>query len=54
MSLNKAIKHGKEHRKAYKGAKAISKQCYNHGNCQYCRNNRLQKLNKLREQINDN
>ena len=50
MSLDKAIEHGKEHRKAYRGAKAINKQCRNHGTCAYCRNNRLHKSNKLKEE----
>ena len=33
MSLDKAIKHGKEHRKPYRGAKAVDKSCRNHGSC---------------------
>lgn len=40
MSLDKAIAHGKEHRKAYRGAKAVDPWCRNHGNCDYCRKNR--------------
>ena len=31
MSLDKAIEHGKEHRKEYRGSKAIDKTCRNHG-----------------------
>lgn len=31
MSLDKAIKHGKEHRKQYRGAKAVDPTCRNHG-----------------------
>lgn len=31
MSFDKAIQYGKEHRKPYKGAKAIDKTCRNHG-----------------------
>ena len=31
MSLDKAIEHGKEHRKPYRGAKAVDKTCRNHG-----------------------
>ena len=55
MSLFKAIEHNKEHRKKYKGGKACSRHCENHGGrrhqleCEYCRNNRLYK-NKKREQ----
>ncbi|HOP08480.1 MAG TPA: hypothetical protein PLF13_14505 [candidate division Zixibacteria bacterium] len=36
MSLDKAIKHGKEHRKPYRGAKAVDKSCRNHGSCPAC------------------
>jgi len=35
MSLDKAIQHGKEHRKPYHGAKAIDQTCRNHGSCIY-------------------
>lgn len=31
MGLDKAIEHGKEKRKPYKGAKAIDCTCRNHG-----------------------
>ena len=48
MSLLKAIKSGKEHRKLYRGAKAVDKSCRNHGSCPYCRDNRLHKFNKSR------
>ena len=34
MPLDKAIKYGKEKRKPYYGAKAVSGQCRNHGGCQ--------------------
>lgn len=37
--LNKSIEHGKEKRKEYKGAKAVSRRCRNHGDCSYCRKN---------------
>ena len=33
MSLEKAIKHGKEHRKPYRGAKAVDVWYKNHGIC---------------------
>ena len=46
MSLNKSIEHGKEHRKQYKGAKSIDKQCRNHGSCEYCKENRLHMFKK--------
>lgn len=36
MSLDKAIEHGKEERKPYRGAKAIDYTCRNHGSCDWC------------------
>ena len=57
MALDKAIQHGKEHRKPYTGSKLIDKTCRNHGGCPWCEENRkyknikrLQKtLDKLKE-----
>lgn len=46
MSLDKAIKSGKEHRKRYSGVKAIDKTCRNHGSCPMCRDNRLYRFKK--------
>lgn len=43
MSLDKAIKSGKEHRKPYFGAQAIDPQCRCGGTCIYCQNNRQYK-----------
>ena len=43
MSLSKAIKYNKEHRKPYRGSKAIDKTCRNHGGCPWCEENRLYK-----------
>lgn len=43
MSLSKAIKYNKEHRKPYRGSKAIDKTCRNHGGCPWCKENRLYK-----------
>ena len=43
MSLDKAIEHGKEHRKPYRGGKAIDHTCRNHGGCPWCEGNRLHK-----------
>ena len=52
MSLSKAIKSGKEHRVEYgtKGqpyCKAVDKNCRNHGNCPWCKGNRLNKYKNL-------
>lgn len=46
MSLNKAIKHGKEKRKPYTGGKAVDHTCRNHGGCPACLSNRLHKIKK--------
>ena len=50
MSLHKAIKSGKEHRREYgtKGepyCKAIDPSCRNHGSCPWCLGNRTAKNN---------
>ena len=46
--MDKAIRSGKEHRKEYRKAKAVSVHCRNHGECEYCLNNRLHKY-KIKE-----
>ena len=56
MSLNKAIVYGKEHRKPYRGGKAVSYHCRNNGGkthkdrnpwqCEWCLGNRLYKNKK--------
>lgn len=47
MSLYKAIEHGKEKRKPYRGAKTWWSQCRNHGRCSYCTRGRLHKSRAL-------
>lgn len=49
MSLIKAIQHKKEKRKEYRGAKAVSKSCRNHGGCSYCEEGRLHNSEKRKE-----
>ena len=44
LSLDKAIKYGKEKRKQYRGSKAIDSTCRNHGGCPYCEQNRRHKF----------
>lgn len=51
--LNKAIEHGKEHRKPYYGSKAIDKTCRNHGDCQWCKENRKYKYIKKEKKALD-
>jgi len=43
MSMDKAIKYKKEHRKPYYGSKAIDRTCRNHGGCPWCEENRMYK-----------
>ena len=49
MSLDKAIKYGKEKRKPYRKAKAIDKSCRNHGSCKWCEGNRLNKQTAMKK-----
>lgn len=44
MSMDKAIAHGKEHRKPYRGSKSIDCSCRNHGSCPWCLENRKHKF----------
>ena len=44
MSLDKSIAHGKDHRKPYRGSKAIDPSCRNHGGCPWCEENRKHKF----------
>ena len=53
MTLDKAIKSGKEHRKPYRGGKAIAKTCRNHGSCSWCKGNRKYKYIKKNQKILD-
>ena len=41
MSLDKAIKHHKEHRSPYRGAKAVDASCRNHGDDGWAKGDRL-------------
>lgn len=47
--LDKAIEHGKEHRKQYRGSKAVDKTCRNHGSDDWEKDNRLYRTNRLEE-----
>ena len=46
MSLDKAIAHGKEHRKPYRGAQAIDSSCRPHGGCPWCESGRQHNTEK--------
>ena len=54
MALDKAIEHGKEKRKPYRGAKAIDPHCRNHGNCPWCQRKVKYKDKKWRIKHVDN
>ena len=49
MTIDKAIEHNKEHRKPYRGSKAFDRTCRNHGSCDWCKDNRLYRANRLEE-----
>lgn len=53
MGLEKGIEHGKEHRKPYRGCKAIDRTCRNHGSDKWEVNNRLYQPNKAEEAAKD-
>lgn len=44
--LDKAIRSGREHRRPYRGAKAIDRSCRNHGEDPWDRDNRLYQRKK--------
>ena len=51
MSFDKHI--GKEHRKPFRGSKAIDKTCRNHGSCPACLANRLHSDTKRKQTADD-
>jgi hypothetical protein len=53
MSMDKAIKHGKEKRKKYHGSKSFDHTCRNHGTCPVCRQNRQHKNRKRKLTADD-
>lgn len=56
MAMDKAIEHGKEHRKPWRGSdrsKNFDKTCRNHGSCDYCKFNRLHTFMKNRAAVDD-
>jgi hypothetical protein len=57
LSFSHNYKNRKDHRKPYRGAKSVDSMCKNHGECPYCKENRLKssRLNqqKCHEQIKD-
>lgn len=53
MSLDKAIKFGKEHRRPYYGSKVFCGSCRNHGGCPWCEENRKYKFLKKEQKMLD-
>lgn len=53
MSLDKAIQHKKEHRRAYRGSKAFDHTCRNHGSCPYCEDTRTYQSRKTKDAAKD-
>ena len=57
MAFDKAIAHGKEKRKPYRGSKAFDRSCRNHGGCGWCESSRLYKRRRdeaaAQEQIDE-
>lgn len=52
MSLKKAIKYKKEHRKEYIGAKSVDPMCRNHKGCKWCEDNRTYQSRKQLQKTN--
>lgn len=52
MSLDKAIEHGKENRKQYRGSKSFDATCRNHKSCPWCKENRTYTSNKRKQAAN--
>lgn len=57
MSLDKAIEHGKEHRKPYYKSKRFDRTCRHGGTCDWCQENRMHSTKRrelsAREQIHE-
>lgn len=53
MGLEKAIEHGKEHRKPHHGSKRFDYSCRNHGSCAWCESNRKYNDQKRRSACDD-
>lgn len=49
MSLDKGIKHGKEHRRPFKKSKGFSTHCRNGNMCYWCLRNRMYSIRKAIE-----
>lgn len=52
MSLEKAIKYGKEKRKPYYKSGKFDRNCRPHGGCSYCLENRCHKHKRNSKELN--
>ena len=53
MGMSKSIESKKEHRKPYRGVKAVDKTCRNHGTCEHCKSSRIYKVKKQEMSADD-
>jgi len=53
MGLKRAIEHGKERRRPYRGAKAYDTRCRNQGGCYWCRHARLYRARREQQRVED-
>lgn len=53
MALDRAIEHGKEKRRPYRGSKATDATCRPGGSCPYCQRGRKHKHRKRLAAAND-
>lgn len=53
MSLDKAIKHGKEKRKPYRGSQAVDATCRPGGSCPHCKRGRQHKNKRRMKEVGD-
>ena len=51
MGLEKAIEHGREHRKHYRGSKRFDLSCRNHNGCPWCEGNRMHNSKKREDEF---
>jgi hypothetical protein len=47
MSLDKAVKHGKDHRRPFQGSARFDRSCRVGGSCEWCRRNRTVGFRRL-------
>ena len=53
MTLDKAIKHGKEKRRPYRRSQAFDATCRPHGSCAWCQGNRRHAVRLAEERADE-